>query len=163
MLVDFGLARDIAHGDTLSRTGDRTVEYASPEQLGRGKQLIDGRSDVWSLGVTLYETAAGELPFGERDAEIAIRILHEDPTPLHEVNPAVPRDFEMIVMKCLEKERDRRYQAAQELADDLQRWLDGKPILARPPSVLRRIRKGIAKHRVVFAVASSVLIAYPFR
>jgi serine/threonine-protein kinase len=161
-VVDFGLARD-QDAHALTRTGSvsGTPAYLSPEQA-QAKPL-DRRTDVYSLGVVLYELICGEVPLvaGNLAASL-VKIVREDPAPLSARAPSVPRDLETIVMKCLDKEPRRRYDSARALADDLTRYLDGEPILARPPTVRDRVGKWVAKNRAltaVVAVASVLLLA----
>ena len=139
-ITDFGLARFQAEaGLTLTLTGDLlgTLRYMSPEQaLGR-RELVDHRTDIYSLGVTLYELLTLQPAFGGRDRQELLRqIAHEEPAPPRRLNPAIPRDLETIVLKAMAKEPESRYATAQELADDLRRFLEHKPIQARRPTLL---------------------------
>ena len=123
-VLDFGIAKTTDPrqngSDTRTDTGVimGTVQYMSPEQA-LGKQ-IDHRSDIFSIGVLLYETATGRLPFqGENTIETLQKILHDSPQPFARTNPAMPPEFERIIMKCLEKEATRRYQSIHEMLIDL--------------------------------------------
>jgi WD40 repeat protein/serine/threonine protein kinase len=139
-VTDFGLAR--CHGDTgLTRTGEvlGTLRYMSPEQAQARPGLVDHRTDVYSLGATLYELLALEPPFpGSDRRELQQQIALQEPRPLGRRNRAVPAGLETIVLKALAKGPDDRYATAQELADDLRRWLAGEPIRARPVSAWQR-------------------------
>jgi len=159
-VMDFGLARHVqgaAHSASGLLIG--TPSYMSPEQA-RG-QRADERADVYSLGATLYDLLAGHVPFdGTSVIDILMRVVHEDPKPLRVPSSRLDRDIETIVMKCLEKERDRRYGGAAELADDLDRWLGGEPISARPASLAYRWRKRLAKRKALVAVSAvAILVA----
>lgn len=127
VLTDFGIARAVA--GYVSSTGKQmtigTPHYISPEQA-RG-QVLDGRTDLYALGVTMYRAATGQLPFRAGDwFELARLHVEEPPTPLREIRPEIPRAFEKIVLTCLEKDRERRYPTAKELAEDLEGILTGK-------------------------------------
>ncbi len=127
VLTDFGIARAIA--SYVSTTGKRltigTPHYISPEQA-RG-QPLDGRTDVYALGVTMYRAATGALPFRSSDwYELARLHVEEPPQPLRERRPELTRAFEKVVLTCMEKDRERRYPTAAELADDLEGLLGGK-------------------------------------
>jgi serine/threonine-protein kinase len=157
-VVDFGLAQDQTE-ESLTRTGmiSGTPAYLSPEQA-QGISL-DRRSDVYSLGIVLYEILAGEPPFvGANPAGTLVRLLQEDARPLRKAAPAVPQDLDTIVMKCIEKDPDRRYDSARALADDLERWLDGEPIQARPAGWTYRAGKKLRKHRALTAVAAAAVL-----
>jgi WD40 repeat protein len=138
-VTDFGLARATEAGATASQLGAvvGTPAYMSPEQVTTPAK-VDGRSDVYALGVVLYEALTGERPFRGVPHLVLHQVVHDEPRPPRQLNDAVPRDLETITLKCLAKEPARRYQSAGELAEDLQRWLDGRPIQARPVGVLER-------------------------
>jgi predicted Ser/Thr protein kinase len=158
-VVDFGLAQDQTE-ESLTRTGmiSGTPSYLSPEQA-QGIAL-DRRSDVYSLGIVLYEMLAGEPPFvGPNPAGTLLRVLQEDAKPLRKAASAVPQDLETIVMKCIEKDPDRRYDSARALADDLERWLDGEAIQARPAGWTYHLGKKLRKHRALAAVTAAAVLA----
>lgn len=131
--MDFGLALRNAGEITMTLDGQMlgTPAYVSPEQL-RNPHGVDGRSDVYSLGVILYELLTGELPFRGMTRMVLDQVLFDEPQPPRRLNDRIPRDLETICSKCLVKEPSGRYQSAAALAADLRRWLDGRPIAARP-------------------------------
>jgi WD40 repeat protein len=134
-LVDFGLA--VPLDETLSQAhAAGTLQYMSPEQL-EGHGTIAPKSDVYSIGVVLYQMVTGELPFRGESGVLLRKILQDDPEPPTRLNPELPRDLENICLKCIAKNRDSRYDSAAALAEDLQRFIEGKPTIARPigPSV----------------------------
>jgi WD40 repeat protein len=147
-LTDFGLAHlTDGAGEWSSQSGRMvgTPAYMSPEQVGAPDRL-DGRSDLYSLGVVLYELLTGERPFRGVAQMVLQQQVHEEPRRLRKLNDAIPRDLETITLKCLAKEPGRRYQGAGELADDLQRWRDGQPIRARPVGVAGKVGRWCSRN-----------------
>ncbi|MBI1850339.1 MAG: SUMF1/EgtB/PvdO family nonheme iron enzyme [Planctomycetes bacterium] len=157
-LADFGVARDIGQ-ETLSTTGDLigTPYYMSPELAMAGRIPVDHRTDVYSLGVTLFELLALAVPFpGASSAEVMTRILLE-PTPLPtRFNPGVPRDLQVIALKAMEKEPKDRYASATEMAEDLRRLIRMEPIHARMPGPIKLATRFLKRHRVT-AVTTAAL------
>ncbi len=142
-ITDFGLAR-IEKDATLTLTGDLlgTLRYMSPEQALAKCVLADQRSDLYSLGITLYEMLALQPAFSGSDRhELLKSIAFEEPPRLRVIDPAIPAELETIIHKSAAKDPADRYLSAQELADDLQRFIDHRPIRARPPTVLDRAAK----------------------
>jgi tetratricopeptide (TPR) repeat protein len=140
-VTDFGLAR-ITDESLLSQTGDfaGTYAYMSPEQVAARRIGLDHRTDVFSLGVVMYEMLALRRPFeGDTAAQVGHQIVQKDPPELRSLRSRIPRDLEVICGKCLEKDRDRRYATMADLAADLRRHLASEPILARPPGTLRKL------------------------
>ncbi len=164
-VTDFGLARlegvaDRPGGGGLTESGDRpgTLRYMSPEQAAGGR-VLDPRSDVYSLGATLYELLAGRPAFDGTDrAELLRRIAHDEPAPPRRLDPAIPRDLETIVGKAMAKEPERRYATAGELADDLGRFLDDRPIRARRPGPAERLGRWSRRHGKAMASAATLLV-----
>jgi serine/threonine-protein kinase len=160
-VMDFGLAREI-EGEGQTQTGaiEGTPAYMAPEQLRGDMQRLDRRTDVYALGATLYELLSGKPPFtGQNSLELMLEALHEEPRPLRALEPSVPRDVETIVMKCLEKDPARRYDSARTFAEDLGRYLEGEPILARPPTLGYLAVKKARKHRALVVVSGAALVA----
>ncbi len=150
-VMDFGIAREVA-GDGKTATGTvlGTPAYMAPEQVSGVRDACDRRTDVYGLGATLYETFTEQPPFdGATGIEILLHVAGDDPQNPRILAPALPTDLETIILKCLEKDPNRRYESARAVAEDLQRFLDGDTILARRADLLYRIRKRIAKHKLV--------------
>jgi WD40 repeat protein/tRNA A-37 threonylcarbamoyl transferase component Bud32 len=140
-LTDFGLAKRIEGGSELTGTGQilGTPSYMPPEQAAARRGDVGPASDVYSLGAILYELAAGRPPFrAETPLDTLIQVLEREPVSPKELNPNVPKDLETICRKCLEKDPRRRYQSAHELAQELERFLNGEPIQARPIGYVAR-------------------------
>jgi serine/threonine protein kinase/tetratricopeptide (TPR) repeat protein len=141
-VTDFGLAR-FGNDPGLSMTGDLvgTVRYMSPEQARGASASVDERTDVYGLGVTLYELLTHQPAFEGNDRqEILRRIGQAEPCPPRRLNPAIPRELETIVIKAMAKDPVARYQTAQALVDELERFLENKPIVARRPTAVERAR-----------------------
>jgi tetratricopeptide (TPR) repeat protein len=158
-ITDFGLARCQSQAG-LTMTGDLvgTLRYMSPEQALAKRVLVDHRTDIYSLGVTLYELLTLEPAYRGQDRQELLRqIAFEEPRPLRRLNKAIPTELETIVQKATEKNPTERYATAQELADDLRRFLEDKPIRAKPPTLVQRARKWSRRHRAVVAATAVVL------
>jgi WD40 repeat protein/serine/threonine protein kinase/tetratricopeptide (TPR) repeat protein len=157
-ITDFGLAR-IETDATLTVTGDLlgTVRYMSPEQAMARRIVIDHRTDVYSLGVTLYELLTLEPVFSGQDRQELLRqIAFEEPQSPRRLNKAAPEELEIIVFKAMAKNPAERYDTAQELADDLRRFLEDRPIRARRPTLVQRAAKWSRRHKPI--VWSAVVI-----
>ena len=155
-VLDFGIAQ-IEEVPGLTVTGQvmGTPGYLSPEQARGDLDSIDRRTDVFSLGVILYELLGGALPFnGESSVEILFNLIEVDPVPLKGIAPQIPKDLETVVMTCLEKDPERRYGSARALADDLGRFLDGEPVEARPVSLTERLARRARKHPITAAAVT---------
>jgi serine/threonine protein kinase/tetratricopeptide (TPR) repeat protein len=160
-VADFGLARMQTEA-SLTLSGDLvgTVRYMSPEQALANRVPIDHRTDVYSLGATLYELLTLRPVFEGKDRQELLRkITFDEPVPLRRWNPAIPAELETVVLKALEKRPEDRYATAQELADDLRRVLEDQPIRARRPGLAQRLRKWGRRHKaVVWAAAVCLLV-----
>jgi len=161
-VTDFGLARCQSDAN-LTRTGDvvGTMRYMSPEQAGGRTLEVDHRTDVYSLGVTLYELLTlCPAVRGVGGPALLQNIEHQEPRRPRQLNPDLPADLENIVLKAAAKSRADRYRNANELAEDLQRFLDGLPTIARPPSTFDHVRKWTYRHsRLVRAAACFAVVA----
>jgi serine/threonine protein kinase/Flp pilus assembly protein TadD len=160
-VTDFGLAH-VPHGQaSLTRTGQAvgTPRYMSPEQALARRALIDHRTDVYSLGATLYELLTLRPAFASEDGQELLRqIAFEEPTAPRRLNPAVPVELETIVLKAMAKSPGERYATAGELADDLRRWLEDRPIRARRPSVRARLVRWGRRHQTLVASVAAALV-----
>jgi len=169
-VLDFGLARitdsDVQATTFVTEMGkvQGTLPYMSPEQVRGNPDEIDLRTDVYSLGVMLYEMVTGKLPYDISKAQIpeAVRIICEEPPRSLSASftgtKRLDADVITIANKCLEKESARRYQSAAALSEDIQRFLTNQPILARPPSAAYQFRKLVLRHKGPFAMAAAVFV-----
>ena len=159
-VLDFGLAQD-QQAPGLTRTGMimGTPAYMAPEQARGEAGALSRRTDVWGLGVVLFELLAGETPYvGGSDVELLMKLLNEEPRRLRTLVTQVPADLETIVMKCLERDPARRYESARALAEDLGRFLAGEPIAARPASWAYLVARKARKYRALVAVSAVSLL-----
>lgn len=165
-ILDFGLARlsqeESSDGAVYTQTGDfvGTLAYAAPEQLRGDPHAVDVRTDVYALGVILYELLAGRLPFSTEGALSAViaRILYDEPPQLLGAGSRVPRDLSAIVQKALAKEPERRYASAGELAADLRRYLADEPVAARPTGAAVRALRWVRRHRAMTSVVGVAVL-----
>jgi len=160
-VTDFGVARILGE-QSLSQVGDLagTAAYMSPEQASMKVVAIDHRTDIFSLGVVLYEALTLQRPFeGDTTHQVLRKILLEDPPDPRSIRSRVPLDLALVCGKAMEKDRERRYPTMGELAADLERWLANEPIEARPAGIVRRARKWVARHPTWSAVGALALVA----
>jgi len=158
---DFGLARVEGSLD-ISKSGDLmgTPYYMSPEQALGSRSQVDQRSDIFSMGVTLYETITLVRPFdGDTSHEVIKKILISSPRDPRQINSRVPRDLAVICLKAMEKDERLRYQTMEDFAEDLKRHLDGEPILARPAGRIRCTVSWIRRHRIAAAAVTGITLS----
>jgi tRNA A-37 threonylcarbamoyl transferase component Bud32 len=165
VLTDFGLARRHAEDITVTLDGQvlGTPAYMSPEQAAGEAHRVDGRSDVYSLGVILYRLLTGELPFRGNIQMMVHQLLHEDPQPPRKLNNHIPRDLEAVCLKAMNKEPGQRYATARALAEDLRRYLGGEPVQARRTGLVGRLGRWMRRPQrvrdagVIMMVQASIL------
>jgi WD40 repeat protein/tetratricopeptide (TPR) repeat protein len=162
LVSDFGLAKEVGGaGPTQTGAIVGTPAYMAPEQARPGQGAVTVASDVYALGAVLYEMLTGQPPFQDKDdLETLLLSLQREPAPPHTFTPGISRDLETICLKCLAKEPQRRYGSAAALADDLDRWLRGEPIAARPVGAAERAWYWCRLKPLQAAVACVLLLAF---
>jgi serine/threonine protein kinase/formylglycine-generating enzyme required for sulfatase activity/ribosomal protein L37AE/L43A len=162
-VTDFGLAKDVELDSNMTRAGliMGTPAYMSPEQVRGERDMVDRRSDVYSLGAVMYEMLTRkkvlDLEQGGGLSDL-LRLVHEDPVPPRKLNKRIPSEVETICLKALEKLPERRYQTAKEFEEDIDRFLAGEPIRARPASFGYKAWKKIKKHKAATAAVISTML-----
>jgi serine/threonine protein kinase len=167
-IIDFGLAKRLGSDPQLSTMNDELTvtgqvlgspNFIPPEQAAGKRGAVGRHSDIYSLGAMLYHLLTARPPFAAATAhEIVHLVLNTEPVGPRSLNPSVPPDLETICLKCLEKEPRRRYRTAQELADELWRFLRGEPIKARPVGPLERFWRWCRRNRKLAALAATVVV-----
>lgn len=159
-ITDFGLAKLQEEGIEQTRSGVLvgTASYMAPEQA-RGARDVDNRVDVYALGGILYELLVGRPPFlGESQLDTLEQVKHHEPVSPRRLRPSLSRDLDTICLKCLEKDPERRYASAEQVAQDLRRFLDGRPISARPVGPLVKSLRWCTRNRALSSLAAAVIV-----
>jgi WD40 repeat protein/tetratricopeptide (TPR) repeat protein/tRNA A-37 threonylcarbamoyl transferase component Bud32 len=161
VVSDFGLARRLDQTGSLVASGIvGSAPYMPPEQAMAAPGAATTAADVYSLGAILYVLLTGQPPFrGKSDLETLLLVINQPPLPPRQVNPRLSRDLETICLKCLEKEPARRYRSAAELADDLDNWLAGRSLIARPAGTVERVWRWCKRNPAPSLAAAAVLLA----
>ncbi|TWT88026.1 serine/threonine-protein kinase [Neorhodopirellula pilleata] len=171
-ITDFGVCKSLTAQSELTAVGQLigTPHYMPPEQAGGSSsssevanQPVGPTADIYSIGAVLYAMLTGSPPFqAANPIDVVAQVLTREPVPPRTLIPGIPRELEIITLKCLSKRKGDRYQSGEALADDLQRFLSGQPITARPPSLGRRIQHAIHQHLLVATVSGTAALVLVF-
>jgi len=158
-IADFGLAKRLDDSKPIALSGDflGSVLYISPEQAAGSTKQLTPASDIYSLGAIFYEMLTGDPPFlADSAMELLLKLQEQEPIHPQKRNPNIDRDLATICMKCLEKRPELRYPTAKSLTDDLEAWLDNRPIQARPPSWVRRLSQSVWHHPIMVGARKAI-------
>jgi len=161
LVTDFGLAKQVHEKSGMTMEGSvlGTPSYMPPEQARGNLDEVDTRSDIYAIGATLYQLLTGNPPFAAASVYETIRqVLNKEPADPQERNPDIPQDLATICMKCLQKSPDKRYQSALELQEELQRFLQGRPILARPIGNVERLTRWCLRNRLIASSSATAIV-----
>jgi hypothetical protein len=163
-ISDFGIAIHTDRSTTRTESGHLggTPAYMAPEQVAGSAEQLGPAVDIHALGAILYELLTGRQPFlADSDIETLLQIQKHDPVPPRRLNPKVPLDLQTICLKCLRKDPNRRYASAEALAEDLGRWIEGRPILARPVHPLEKTWRWCRRRPAASSLAAGLVVTVP--